>query len=101
MPNQGRPAFAHHDNVKILFDFLWQYQQLRNFDTVIQKISETSFSTQDSADSTKRLALMDVVAAVKGYKLVLLLWYNVKMLHKDRSQAWLDSFRKMLETFTC
>ncbi|SCV57506.1 uncharacterized protein FFB14_15177 [Fusarium fujikuroi] len=51
--------------MKILFDYLWQYQQLRKFDTVIQKISETSFSTQDSADSTKRLARMDVVAESK------------------------------------
>jgi amino acid adenylation domain-containing protein/non-ribosomal peptide synthase protein (TIGR01720 family) len=98
LTEEGRVAFEHHEDMEILFNYLGQYQQLQKSDTIIQQISETALSTQDSADSTNRLALMDVVAAVEGSELVLSLGYNVKMLHKDRFQAWLDSFKNMLET---
>lgn len=95
---EGRAAFEHHDDMEILFNYLGQYQQLQKTDTIIQQIRETTLSTQDASDSTNRLALMDVVAAVEGSELVLSLGYNTKMQHKHRFQAWLDSFKYMLET---
>lgn len=98
LTEEGQAAFAHHEEMEILFNYLGQYQQLQKSDTIIQQITETTTSTQDVADSTNRMALIDVMAAVEDSELVLSLGYNTKMGLQNRLQAWLDEFKNVMET---
>ncbi|KAF9768165.1 nrps5 single domain, non-ribosomal peptide synthase-like protein [Fusarium sp. DS 682] len=100
LTEEGRAAFEHHEEMEILFNYLGQYQQLQKSDTVIQQIGETALSTRDIADSTPRMALIDVMAAIEGSELVLSFGYNTKMRLQHRFQAWLDGFHAALETLS-
>lgn len=97
LTEEGRAAFKEHAKMEVLFNYVGQYQQLQQSDTIIQELRDTPLDNEDAAPTTHRMALIDMVVAVEGPELVLSLSYNAKMRHRDRFQVWLDEYSAALQ----
>ncbi|KAF9768166.1 nrps5 single domain, non-ribosomal peptide synthase-like protein [Fusarium sp. DS 682] len=100
LTEQGRAAFKEHTAMEVLFNYLGQYQQLQQSDTILQELRDTPLDIKDAAPSTPRMALLDILATVEGSELVLSLGYNAKMAHRDRLQLWLDEYSAALQSLS-
>jgi amino acid adenylation domain-containing protein/non-ribosomal peptide synthase protein (TIGR01720 family) len=99
LTEQGRTAFKEHTEMEVLFNYLGQYQQLQQSDTILRELQEP-LELQDAAPSTPRMALIDILAMVEGSELVLSLGYNARMGHRDRLQLWLHEYSAALRSLS-